>query len=194
MIRVVNVITRMIVGGPMQVCLLAGRYYRGVPGFEYRLLTGPESGAEGDYFAELDADGTRYQIVPSLQRAIAPLVDARAIAQLVAALRRLRPHVVHARTAKARFLGPLAARLAGVPVVVQTVHGWSFNNAVDSRRPLYVRLEKLARRFCDCTVLVSEQDRDEGRALGVLPPSVETAVIRSGVDLSSIRRAGDGDR
>ena len=105
----------------------------------------------------------------SLVRELAPARDLRALGSLVALLRRLRPHVVHARSAKARFLAPLAARLARVPVTIQTVHGWSFNNAVDRRRAVFIRLERLARRFCDATVLVSRQDLAEGLALGVLP-------------------------
>jgi glycosyltransferase involved in cell wall biosynthesis len=84
----------------------------------------------------------------------------------------------------------LAARLARVPVTLQTIHGWSFNNAVDRRRPLFVRLERLARRFCDATVLVSQQDLAEGVALGVLPPAAaargDAVVIRSGIDLGTV--------
>ena len=110
-----------------------------------------------------------------------------ALAGLVTFFRRLRPHLVHARSAKARFLAPLAARLARVPVTVQTVHGWSFNNAVDRRRPLFVRLERLARRLCDATVLVSQQDLAEGMALGVLPPTYGMASRRWSISPTSVR-------
>jgi glycosyltransferase involved in cell wall biosynthesis len=51
-VRIVNVITRMIVGGPQQVSLLTARYYRGWPAVDYHLVFGRESGAEGDYHAE----------------------------------------------------------------------------------------------------------------------------------------------
>ncbi len=189
-VRIVNVITRMIVGGPQQVSLLTARYYRGSPAVDYHLVFGRESGAEGDYHREIAASGVAHHPQSSLVRELAPARDLRALGGLVALLRRLRPHVVHARSAKARFLAPLAARLARVPVTLQTVHGWSFNNAVDRRRPLFIRLERLARRFCDATVLVSRQDLAEGLALGVLPASAvtrgEALVIRSGVDLTAL--------
>ena len=125
-VRIVNVITRMIVGGPQQVSLLTARYYRGSPAVDYHLVFGRESGAEGDYHAEIAACGVPHHPQASLVRELAPARDLRALGGLVALLRRLRPHVVHARSAKARFLAPLAARLARVPVTVQTVHGWSF--------------------------------------------------------------------
>jgi glycosyltransferase involved in cell wall biosynthesis len=192
--RIVNVITRLIVGGPQQVSLLAGDYYRAVPGVEYHLVAGPGIGPEGDYHRE--AAQLSYHPMPELVRELAPATDLRALWRLVALFRRLRPDLVHARSAKARFLGPLAARIARVPVVVQTVHGWSFNNAVDSRKPIFVGLEKLARSLCDTTVLVSERDREEGAALNLLPPDGEDrlAIIRSGVDLSSMVRSTDDER
>src|SRR6185295_4489224 len=129
-VRIVNVITRMIVGGPQQVSLLTARYYQGSASVDYHLVFGQDSGPEGDYYAEIAASGVPHHAQPSLVRELAPARDLRALAGLVALLRRLRPQLVHARSAKARFLGPLAARLAGVPVTLQTVHGWSFNNAV----------------------------------------------------------------
>jgi glycosyltransferase involved in cell wall biosynthesis len=189
-VRIVNVITRMIVGGPQQVSLLTARYYRGAASVDFHLVFGTAAGREGDYHAEIAASGVPHHPLPSLVRELAPAADARALAALVTLLRRLRPHLVHARSAKARFLAPLAARLARVPVTLQTVHGWSFNNAVDRRRPLFVRLERLARKLCDATVLVSQQDLAEGLALGVLPPSAvargEALVIRSGIDLAAV--------
>ena len=189
-VRVVNVITRMIVGGPQQVSLLTARYYQRFAPVDFHLVFGPGSGPEGDYHAEIAASGIHHHALASLGRELAPGADLRALGTLVALFRRLRPHLVHARSAKARFLAPLAARLARVPVALQTVHGWSFNNAVDRRRPLFVALERLARRLCDATVLVSQQDLAEGAALRVLPPAAgargEVLVIRSGIDLGAV--------
>jgi glycosyltransferase involved in cell wall biosynthesis len=189
-VRVVNVITRMIVGGPQQVSLLTARHYRGFAPVEFHLVFGPASGPEGDYHAEIAASGVPHHRLASLGRELAPWADLRALGALVALFRRLRPHLVHARSAKARFLAPLAARLARVPVTVQTVHGWSFNNAVDRRRPLFVALERLARRLCDATVLVSQTDLAEGVALRVLPPTAaargDAVLIRSGIDFAAV--------
>ena len=49
--------------------------------------------------------------------------DAKALVKLYSLIRRERPHIVHTHTAKAGFLGRIAARLAGVPVIVHTFHG-----------------------------------------------------------------------
>ena len=189
-VRIVNVITRMIVGGPQQVSLLTARYYQGFAPVDFHLVFGTARGPEGDYHAEIAASGGAQHPMTSLVRELAPPTDVRALGALVSLFRRLRPQLVHARSAKARFLAPLAARLARVPVTLQTVHGWSFNNAVDRRRPVFIRLERLARKLCDATVLVSQRDLAEGMALGVLPPDGvadgKTVVIRSGVELGAL--------
>ena len=168
-VRIVNVITRMIVGGPQQVSLLTARYYQGFAPVDFHLVFGTARGREGDYHAEIAASGVAHHPMTSLVRELAPPTDLRALSALVALFRRLRPQLVHARSAKARFLAPLAARLARVPVTLQTVHGWSFNNAVDRRRPLFIQLERLARKLCDATVLVASS-----------PPPTWPSTARSG--------------
>ncbi len=197
-LRIANVITRMIVGGAQQVALLSAGYYRDLAGAEYHLIFGPASGSEGDYHKEIASAGIPYHVVPELVREVAPVSDLRAVGALVSLFRRLRPHVVHAHSAKARFVAPVAARLAGVPLIVQTVHGWSFNNAVDKRRPVFIQLEKMSRSLCACTVLVSEQDLCEGNNLGIIPDDAlvrgRVAIIRAGVDLSQMQRLNDGER
>jgi len=50
------------------------------------------------------------------------LVSPGALVALVRHLRRVRPHLVHTAGARAGFYGRLAARLAGVPAIVSTVH------------------------------------------------------------------------
>jgi hypothetical protein len=186
-VRIVNVITRMIVGGPQQVSLLTARYYRDLASVDFHLVFGTATGREGSYHAEIAASGVSHHPLASLVRELAPATDLRALAGLVTFFRRLRPHLVHARSAKARFLAPLAARLARVPVTVQTVHGWSFNNAVDRRRPLFVRLERLARRLCDATVFVSQQDLAEGMALGSGAASGQSECVAPVAPLASER-------
>src|SRR5579875_718554 len=48
--------------------------------------------------------------------------DVRGIVRMIAALRRIRPDVVHTHGHHGRYWGRLAAVLAGVPLVVHTEH------------------------------------------------------------------------
>ena len=54
--------------------------------------------------------------------------DLAALMQMIFYFRRERPTIVHTHTPKAGLLGQLAARMAGVPIVVNTVHGFYFHD------------------------------------------------------------------
>lgn len=115
-----------------------------------------------------------------MNREISPVADAVAFVRLLSLCRRLRPDVVHLHSSKAGFLGRLAGRLAGVPVVVFTPHCWSFQSASGRKRRFYLALEKFASRFCDMTVTVSKQEALEAIQEGVLAPE-KVRVIPNGV-------------
>lgn len=62
----------------------------------------------------------------SLQRDISFSADVRSFFELLKLFRAERPDIVHLNSSKAGGLGALAARLAGVPRVIFTAHGWPF--------------------------------------------------------------------
>ena len=118
--RVLRIIARLNIGGPaIHTILLTA----GLDRFESTLVTGLEAPHEGSMLDLAAAKGVRPVVVPQLGREIHPLRDLITIFRLYRLCRRLRPHVVHTHTAKAGFVGRLAARLAGVPVAAPTCHG-----------------------------------------------------------------------
>jgi hypothetical protein len=65
--------------------------------------------------------------------------------------------IVHTHTAKAGFLGRLAAALAGTPVIIHTVHGVTFHAHMPRwQRAFYLLLERIAGRFTHQFVTVGE--------------------------------------
>ncbi len=104
-------------------------------------------------------------------------------------LRKIRPDVVHTHRRKENVIGAVAARLAGVTAIVQTVHGLPEENsrpwAVAKR--IYGMLDRLsARVFAARVVAVSPE---LGRRLGFLPQS-KIVVIENGIDAEEL--AGEG--
>jgi glycosyltransferase involved in cell wall biosynthesis len=75
-------------------------------------------------------------------------------------------HIVHTHASKAGFVGRLAAKMARVPVVVHTAHGWAFNPFQPRRTfVFYLTLERLAARWCDAIVCVSGEQSAWSRRL-----------------------------
>ena len=75
--------------------------------------------------------------------------------------------IVHAHTPKPGLLAQVAARLAGVPVVVNTIHGFYFHDRMPPReRRFYVAMERLAARCSDLILSQNEEDVDTAAARG----------------------------
>src|SRR5262249_5454489 len=121
--------------------------------YQVGLATGPE-GILVDW-AKRIPDVTRVW-VPSLIREVRPVEDAKALLHLWRLFRRERPDIVHTHSSKAGILGRWAAKLAGVPVIFHTAHGFGFN---DFQRPLvrnvYVWLERVTSKITTKVVVVS---------------------------------------
>lgn len=64
--------------------------------------------------------------IDSLGRDVAAFADFKSFMALYKLFRKVRPDIVHLNSSKAGGLGALAARLAGVPLIVFTAHGWPF--------------------------------------------------------------------
>jgi glycosyltransferase involved in cell wall biosynthesis len=160
-IRVMRIIARLNIGGPaIHVTLLTQKL--APPAYESRLVSGQIGANEGDmrYYAE--ERGIEPIIIPELGRSLNPIRDLIAIIKLVRLMRAFQPDVVHTHTAKAGFAGRIAARLAGVPVVVHTFHGHVFQGYFS--RPLtrlFIILEQIAARLSDTLIVLTEGLRRE---------------------------------
>jgi glycosyltransferase involved in cell wall biosynthesis len=185
-LRVLNVITRMIVGGAQETALLSSALLDR-DRFPSEILTGAETGSEGELHTEALVRHVVIHVEPNLVRRFDLARDVIAVLKLARFMRRGRYDIVHTHSSKAGVLGRLAARLAGVRVVVHTVHGWAFVPGL--RRSLfllYLALERLCARLSDRIIVVAETDREEGLALKIGLPA-QYQLIRSGIEIEAYR-------
>lgn len=99
----------------------------------------------------------RVRLFENLIQPLDPLKDTLALMDLTVFLKGNPYHIVHTHNSKAGFLGRLAARLAGVPVIIHTVHGFSFHNQEPLwRQILFRNLERFASRWCDKMIFISQ--------------------------------------
>lgn len=168
----------MIVGGAQENTLYSVDGLSRM-GHDVSLITGPETGAEGNLLS-----GRNYDFpivyVPNLIRAVNPVADSRAVVELYTLLRRIRPQVVHTHSSKAGVLGRIAARAAGVPIVVHTLHGLVFHDY--QPKPLNVAYRSTKRLLSPLThhyVSVSDNIRERAIAAKIGSPA-RHSTIRSG--------------
>ncbi|MDJ0380502.1 glycosyltransferase [Streptomyces sp. G-G2] len=131
------------------------------------------------------ADGAREagaEVLPwRAGRAPGPGLAAE-VAGAVRLVRRVRPDLLHAHSAKAGLAGRLAVR-GTLPTVFQP-HAWSFDAATGATGALALRWERFAARWADRVLCVSEAERRAGEAAGI---TARWSVVRNGVDLDHFR-------
>lgn len=183
---VIHVITRLEWGGAQENTL------KTVAGLDperfERLLAAGRGGRLDPEAARIP--GCRFVPIGPLVREIRPLCDMKAFLALAAVFRRARreagglPVIVHTHSSKAGILGRAAARAAGVDAVVHSVHGFGFHEGQSFlRRGLFVALERLASRWTDVFIAVSEENVRLGTREGIFTPA-RCRLIRSGFDTS----------
>jgi glycosyltransferase involved in cell wall biosynthesis len=145
--------------------------------------------ASGPFVAELTAAGIRHVALPHATRSLSPASDARAAGELYRMLCRLKPDIVHTHNPKPGIYGRLAARAAGVPIVVNTVHGlYASRGESLARRSAVYALERLAATCSDAELVQNPEDLETLAALRV-PPS-RLHLLGNGIDVGRFRLDG----
>ncbi|PYV44671.1 MAG: hypothetical protein DMG06_05525 [Acidobacteria bacterium] len=163
--------------------------------FEIQVL-----GSSRELNEKFSAHGFEYQSF-RLSRRAAAASDVMALTELVRILRYLRPQVVHTFDTKPCVWGRIAARLAGVPIIVGTLPGlgslYSSNN-LSTRvfRSIYQPLQRLACQCSDLTIFQNRDDAHQFISAGVVSGQKAMVVPGSGVctDLLVPGRVSDSQK
>jgi glycosyltransferase involved in cell wall biosynthesis len=182
---VVHIITKLELGGAQQNTLFTVSHLdREV--YQPVLI----SGTEGILVEEAkQLSGVNVHFVSDLVREINPLKDFRALVKIRRILKQIREGaksskvIVHTHSSKAGVLGRWAACLAGLRLIVHSVHGFSFNDYQPVLvRSFYILLERITALITTAFVTVSEADRGEGIRRRIFTKA-NVSLIRSGIDI-----------
>ncbi|HEY2131753.1 MAG TPA: glycosyltransferase family 4 protein [Acetobacteraceae bacterium] len=128
--------------------------------------------ADGPLLDVARAEGFRV-VAPPLQRRVSLTGQFRAFRALLALIRAERPDLVHAHMPISGFLARLAARIAGVPVIAYTCHGYLFNQPGSRRRRLMgLAMEWIGGRLTDIYMTVSSEEAADARRLHIADHAV----------------------
>jgi glycosyltransferase involved in cell wall biosynthesis len=192
--KVMHIITRLDMGGSAQNTLLtckelAEKYdiilahglsiESGMTDREKQTLKGQKS--------EALVKGVRFIPVSALVRRIDPLKDLRALIFLMKLIRKERPVLVHTHSSKAGILGRLAARLAGVPIIVHTPHGHVFyGHFGPAASRFFLLIERVFDTITDCVIALTEGEKKDYITSSVSHPQ-KIHTIHSGVDVDRFK-------
>jgi glycosyltransferase involved in cell wall biosynthesis len=180
MIRVAHVCT---VDLSLRYLLLNQLKYLQEHGFHVTGISNP-----GPDVPHLEQHGIPHLAVP-MTRNFTPLADLKALQDLERVFKRERFTLIHTHNPKPGLIGQLAARLAGSPVVVNTLHGFYFHEHMKPLpRRFYILMEQIAAGQSD--VILSQNPEDVATAVRehIARPD-RIFHLGNGIDLSRFSRA-----
>ena len=146
-------------------------------GYEVTGISGP-----GEHVESLVAAGIEHIAVPMTRR-VTPLHDLGSLFELWRVMRKERFDIVHAHTPKPALFGQLAARLAGVPVIVNTLHGLTFRDDTPAvKRRLLILLEKVCARLSHFILSQNPDDIETFVKEGIAPRE-KLRFLGNGIDV-----------
>jgi glycosyltransferase involved in cell wall biosynthesis len=134
-------------------------------------------------------------IIPELVRPIDPWKDLVSLVKIFYFIKGHRFDIVHTHTSKAGIIGRLAAKFAGVPVIVHTPHGHIFHSYFRPLKTwLLLLVEKICASMCDKIITLTDKCKAEHINLRIAWPE-KFVTIHSGIRLERfLSRSFEADR
>lgn len=182
-IRILRLIARLNIGGPaIQSILLADAFNK--EEFESLLVSGAVEKGEAQMNSLLDKYAINTVFIPEFGREIRPIKDISTLIKVFGIMRKYRPHIVHTHTAKAGFIGRLAAFLARVPVRVHTFHGHTFYGYFSPfKNFVLLNIERLLSKITDRIITISPLQLADVTKKFKVADEKQCAVIPLGLEL-----------
>lgn len=123
----------------------------------------------------------------SMSGQIRPLEDLVAFIHILNFIKNKKFKIVHCHSSKAGFLARVACKLLHVPIIIYTPHAFPFRIIkAHIKRMFYVYLERLAAKFCDRIICVSQQEKEMALTIKIAP-SDKFKVIPNSIDFKKLQ-------
>ena len=182
-IKILHVIARLCVSGAVIHVVDLSADLNPL-GFESLLVTGRENPGEGSLLEYALSRSIQPILIPEMaaEFSIKPQ-DLQALIKLYRLIREQKPHIVNTHTAKAGFLGRIAASMARVPVVIHTYHGHVLHGYYGrAKNAALRRMERALGHLTDRIIAVDPQVKRDLVGYHVAPPE-KIVVIPYGLHL-----------
>jgi len=147
---------------------------------------------EGPLGRRIQEDGFPWTPLP-LTREMAPFADWRALRFIERFCRQKSFDIVHTHTPKGNVIGQWAARRAGVPLVLQTLHGFYFHERMPwFERRKWIWIERFSARHSSHILCQNPEDVETALREGIAKPEQITG-LGNGIDVERFHPAGPHD-
>jgi len=138
--------------------------------------------SSGKWIKDIEKEKIKVKTI-RFKRKISPISDLIALVRLFFYFKKEKFNIVHTHTPKPCLLGQLAAKMAGVPIIVSTIHGFYFQKRdFWLKRKFFILIEKIAAKCSDLIFFVSKEDMETAIEEKICPPDLEK-YFGGGVDI-----------
>lgn len=110
----------------------------------------------GEWVKNIEKEGFKVKTIRFKRKFFSPIADITAFLKLYFYFKKEKFDIVHTHTLKPEFYGQIAAKLAGVPIIANTIHGFYFGEQTSPlRREIVIFLEKISAYCSDVIFAVS---------------------------------------
>jgi glycosyltransferase involved in cell wall biosynthesis len=175
-IKVCYIITKLELGGAQKVALhIAENIDKNI--FESFIISG-----EGGILDHETGEKIKLYLIKDFVREISLFRDLKTFFKIYSILKRQKPDIVHTHSSKAGIIGRMAAKLAGIKVIVHTIHGYGFNETQKRLiKQFYIFLEKFCALFSNKLIVVTKEDIKKGLHYKITKEN-KFVLIRAGID------------
>ncbi len=157
--NILQIITNLELGGAQKQALSLIQKLDSLK-YNKHLISAPQGLLLKDARAMQDV---RLCLLPALKRRISLLDDLKSFFFIIKYIKQHNIHIVHTHSSKAGIIGRWAGRIAGVKVIIHTIHGWSFNDYLPMPlKRLYIFLERITANITTAFIAVSKNDIRKG--------------------------------
>jgi glycosyltransferase involved in cell wall biosynthesis len=176
MIKVCYIITKLELGGAQKTALhIAENINKNI--FESFVIAG-----KGGILDDEVEKKIKFYRIKHFIRDISPLRDLKSLFKIYSILKREKPDIVHTHSSKAGIIGRIAAKLAGIKIIIHTIHGYGFNETQKLFiKKFYIFLEKFCALFSDKLIIVTKEDIKKGLYYKIAKEN-KFVLIRAGID------------
>ncbi|MBN1154271.1 glycosyltransferase family 4 protein [candidate division KSB1 bacterium] len=166
-LKILHIITNLPVGGAQDNTLIT------VDGLDKnRYDVSLMSASDGQWLDRARSiKGIKLIFIDELIRKIDLFYDIIALVKIFRVIRKGNYDIVHTHSSKPGFSGRIAARLAGVPHIIHTIHGFPFHDFMNPVvRQFFIYLERYLSKLSDILITVSKLNLNKVIELGIAPP------------------------
>jgi len=114
--------------------------------------------SKGKFIKDIIKEGISVKIV-NFKRGVSPLFHTVSLVKLIFYFRKRNFDIVHTHNPAPGLLGQVAAKVSGVPIIINTIHGFYFDeNTPFLKRKFFVYAEKIA---ASCSTLIFSQNKED---------------------------------